>query len=66
MNHYGLSKKKALQYLQNEEKRRTNLYKRIGKTDYENPSLYDLVLNMSKYNLESALQAICGLIPADH
>ena len=66
MNHYELSKKKALQYLQNEEKRRTNLYKRIGKTDYESPALYDLVLNMSKYNLESALQAICGLIPTDH
>ena len=63
MSHYNLSRKKALQYIQNEEKRRTNLYKRIGKTDYENPSLYDLVLNMSKYDLESALQAICGLIP---
>ena len=63
MSHYSLSKKKALQYIQNEEKRRTNLYKRIGKTDYENPSLYDLVLNMSKYDLESALQAICDLIP---
>ena len=63
MSHYNLSKKKALQYIQNEEKRRTNLYKRIGKTDYENPSLYDLVLNMSKYDLESALQAICDLIP---
>ena len=63
MSHYKLSKKKALQYIQNEEKRRTNLYKRIGKIDYENPALYDLVLNMSKYNLESALQATCGLIP---
>jgi cytidylate kinase len=63
MSHYNLSKKKALLYIQNEEKRRTNLYKRLGKTDYENPSLYDLVLNMSKYNLESALQAVCGLIP---
>ena len=63
MSHYNLSKKKALQYIQNEEKRRTNLYKRIGKTDYENASLYDLVLNMSKYDLESALQAICDLIP---
>ncbi len=63
MSHYNLSRKKALQYIQNEEKRRTNLYKRIGKTDYENPSLYDLVLNMSKYDLESALQAICDLIP---
>ena len=63
MSHYNLSKKKALQYIQNEEKRRTNLYKRIGKTDYEDPSLYDLVLNMSKYDLESALQAVCGLIP---
>ncbi len=63
MSHYNLSKKKALQYIQNEEKRRTNLYRRIGKTDYENASLYDLVLNMSKYDLESALQAICDLIP---
>ena len=63
MSHYNLSKKKALQYIQNEEKRRTNLYRRIGKTDYENPALYDLVLNMSKYDLESALQAVCGLIP---
>ena len=66
MSHYNLSNKKALQYIQNEEKRRINLYKRIGKTDYENPALYDLVLNMSKYDLESALQAICGLIPTDH
>ena len=63
MSHYNLSKKKALQYIQNEDKRRTNLYKRIGKTDYENPALYDLVLNMSKYDLDSALEAVYGLVP---
>jgi len=62
MEQNGLSKKKAERLVHKEDKRRKSLYKRLGKTDYENPMLYDLVLNMSKFDLSAALKALCDLI----
>jgi cytidylate kinase len=46
----------------NEDKRRANLYKKLGKYDYDDPSLYHLVLNMGLFNLQSAHDILCGLI----
>ena len=60
--HYELSPARATQVVKNEDKRRLNLYKKLGKTDYDNPELYHLVLNMNRVHLEKALELICDLV----
>ena len=60
--HYDLSKSRAASAVRAEDKRRKNLYQKLGKTDYDNPFLYHLVLNMSKVSLEQALQLVCKLV----
>jgi len=59
---YDLSKSRATQVVRAEDKRRKNLYQKLGKTDYDNPFLYHQVLNMSKISLEQAHQLICKLV----
>ena len=59
---YDLSKGRATQVVKNEDKRRLNLYKKLGKSDYDNPDLYHLVLNLSKISLQQALQLVCKLV----
>ena len=59
--HYDLSPGRATQVVKNEDKRRYNLYKKLGKTDYDNPELYHLVLNMNRIHLEKALKLVCEL-----
>jgi cytidylate kinase len=59
---YDLSEGRANQVVKNEDKRRMNLYRKLGKTDYDNPILYHLVLNMSKIDLKQALQLVCQLV----
>ena len=59
---YELSQGRATQVVKNEDKRRFNLYKKLGKTDYDNPELYHLVLNMNRMHLEKALQLVCDLV----
>jgi cytidylate kinase len=48
--------------VKNEDKRRINLYRKLQKTDYDDPNLYHLVLNMGKVSLEQALQLVCKLV----
>ena len=62
MANYDLSKSRAAQVVRAEDKRRKNLYQKLGKTDYDNSSLYHLVLNMSKVSLEQALGLVCKLV----
>jgi cytidylate kinase len=59
---YDLSKNRATQVVRAEDKRRKNLYQKLGKADYDNPFLYHLVLNTSKVSLEKALKLVCGLV----
>jgi len=47
--------------VKNEDKRRLNLYKKLGKSDYDNPDLYHLVLNMGRISLDKASKLICNL-----
>ncbi len=61
-NNYDLSQSRAMQVVKNEDKRRLNLYKKLGKTDYDHPDLYHLVLNMGRVSLEKALQLLCELV----
>ena len=59
---YDLSQGRATQAVKNEDKRRLNLYKKLGKTDYDNPDLYHLVLNMNRIHLDKALQLVTNLV----
>jgi cytidylate kinase len=62
MDHYDMSAKRAAQIVRNEERRRTNLYRKIGKQDYDQPELYHLVLNMARINLDEATDLILRLV----
>ncbi|BBO91354.1 AAA family ATPase [Desulfosarcina ovata] len=61
MDRYEMDRKKAERTVNNEDRRRASLYKRLGKADYEDPRLYDLVLNMSQMTLETARDRVCDL-----
>ena len=58
MDRYDLTQSKATHVVKSEEKRRTNLYKKIGKQDYDQPELYHMVINMAKVDLEDAVNTI--------
>jgi cytidylate kinase len=58
---YDLSKSRAMQVVKSEDKRRFNLYRKLGKTDYDHPDLYHLVLNMDRVSLDKASELICNL-----
>jgi cytidylate kinase len=58
MEQYDLSENRAVQVVNREEKRRANLFKKIGKTDYDNPALYHLVLNMGKLDMQKAVKLV--------
>jgi cytidylate kinase len=63
MDHYELSAKRAAQVVKNEERRRVNLYRKIGKQDYDQPDLYHLVINMARIDLKEAADLIIDLVP---
>ncbi len=62
MDHYDLSVKRATQIVKSEERRRTNLYRKIGKQDYDQPELYHLVINMARIDLNEAADLIIRLV----
>jgi cytidylate kinase len=61
MDRYDMTEHKANQVVKSEEKRRTNLYRKIGKQDFDQPGLYHLVVNMAKVNLDDAVETIVRL-----
>ena len=60
--HYELIRPQALKAVNNEDKRRVNLYRKFSKEDYDHPDLYHLVLNMSKIDMVKARDLICALV----
>lgn len=62
MDHYDLSHGKAAQVVNREDKRRMNLFRKLGKTDYDSSALYHLVLNMGTVDLQQALNLVCNLV----
>ncbi len=60
--HYDLSEGRANKVVRNEDKRRKALFQKLGKTDYDDPFLYHLVMNMSKVSLQEAKKMVCNLI----
>jgi len=59
---YELSDSRASKVVKGEDKRRKALYQKLGKTDYDDPFLYHLVLNMGRLSLEDAAKMVCGLV----
>ena len=59
---YTMSDSKARQAVISGDKRRSNLYAKMGKTNYNDPSLYHLIINMSKLTLEQGLRQVCDLV----
>ena len=62
MEHYNIDRKKAQAVIDQQSKRRVNLYRYFGRTDYEQPELYHMVLNMNRLQLGDAVQAVCKLV----
>ncbi len=62
MEHYQIDRKKAQAVIDKQNKRRINLYRYFGRTDYDQPDLYHLVLNMNRLRLDDAVQAVCRLV----
>ena len=59
---YNLSRREAAKAVNMDDLRRANLYRRLGKTDYDDHNLYHLVLNMSKLDLDTACEIVCELV----
>ena len=62
VDRYNVSEKQATRIVTSEDKRRLNLYHRLGKEDYDNPKLYHLVINMNRFSLEQACKMVCNLV----
>ena len=62
--HYNLSTDKATRVVSTEEKKRTVLYRKFGKEDYDQPVHYHMVLNMNKTDLHTAVKLMCRLVPS--
>ena len=62
MEQYEMSEQRSMQVVKSEEKRRANLYRKIGKQDFDHPELYHLVINMAKVDLEEAAQMIIQMV----
>ncbi len=59
--HYNLTHKQARQSVNNDDKRRINLYRKFGKEDFDEPALYHMVFNTSKIKLDKACELVCDL-----
>jgi cytidylate kinase len=61
-DNYRVSSTRAIQMIKRMNKRRANLYSFFGKKDYEDPKLYNLVLNMSLLSIDKAEELVFKLI----
>ena len=61
-DNYRVSRARTIQILKRMAKRRANLYSYFGKKDYDDPKLYDLVLNTSLLSIDKAEELIYKLI----
>jgi len=60
--YYKLNEQQAGKAVTQGEKKRTNLYKKLGKKDYDQSQLYHLTLNMSRFTIDEALKQIVTLV----
>ncbi len=57
-----VSRESAMRIVAHEDKRRMNLYHRLGKQDFDSPSLYHMVLNMDRVSLPQAFDLVNHLV----
>ena len=62
MEQYNFPRNRAAKLVTSEDKRRANLYSKLGKHDYDAPSLYHLVLNMGRFDIKTAHNILCDLV----
>ncbi len=58
MEHYDLDRKQAQIVVEKQTKRRFNLYRYFGRTDYDDPALYDMAFNMKRVKMMTAAETI--------
>ncbi len=61
-DNYMMPLKDAVNLVNREEKRRANFYKDLGKEDYEDPRLYDVVINLTRAGLGRAVRMVVDLV----
>ena len=61
-NSYNLSREQARQAVAKQGKRRMKLMKLFHSEGYDLPEHYDLVLNMSKIDMDHAVELVCALV----
>lgn len=59
---YELFTKHAIQMINNEDKRRVNLYRKFGREDYDHWGHYHMIFNMGNIDLDKATRMVCKLI----
>jgi cytidylate kinase len=59
---YDLSHDQAVRAVSQDDRRRANLYRKFGVTDYDQSDKYHLVLNTSKLDFDTACELICELV----
>lgn len=62
MKHYKLDRKQAEIVVEKQSKRRLYLYRSFGRTDFDQPDLYDMVFNMNRVKLEAAVDTVCRVV----
>ncbi len=60
--HYEMTEHRAVQLVKAQDKRRANLYHKLGKQDYDQPDLYHLVINTSRVSIEDASRLIIRMV----
>lgn len=58
---YNLTPGRAAAVVKNEDRRRTNLYRKLSKQDFDQPELYHLVINMSRFTVDQAVGLIVDM-----
>ncbi len=59
---YDLTHDQAIRAVGQDDRRRANLFRKFGVTDYDQPERYHLVLNTSKLDFDTACELICELV----
>jgi len=61
----NVSRDQAIQFLEKEDKHRTDWYHYVYKADMSDPHLYDIVLNVGRLQIRDACDLICAVAKRD-
>jgi cytidylate kinase len=60
--HYRASRARAVQVIKRMDKRRANLFSYFRRKDYDDPTLYDLIINLSLLSIDKAQELVIKLV----